>query len=110
MPVFGPSTDVSSINECLNDVVTQDDDGRITYEAPGTVALVDDGDYNVPIQSSVGRIIEPTPEVPKPSRKSDRDEDAVRRQKFVDQSAPQGAAPVPADFPTNTSIMERSIV
>ena len=43
VPFFGPSTDISSINECLNDVVTQDDDGKIS-EALGTVALVDDGD------------------------------------------------------------------
>ena len=71
MPNFGPSTDVSSINECLNDVVTQDDEGRIAYEAPGTVALVDEGEYNAPIPSSIGRIIEPKPEVPKPSRKSE---------------------------------------
>ena len=99
MPNFGPSTDVSSINECLNDVVTQDDEGRIAYEAPGTVALVDEGEYNAPIPSSIGRIIEPKPEVPKPSRKSDRDEDAIRRQTFVDQSAPQGAAPVPGRLP-----------
>ena len=90
---------MSAIDECLYDVVTQDDDGQITYEAPGTVALVDDGEYNAPIPSSIGRIIEPTPEVPKPPRKSDRGEDAIRRQMFVDQSAPQGAASVPGRLP-----------
>ena len=46
---------------------------------------MDDGDYDVPIQSSI--------------RKSDRDEDAIRRQMFVGQSAPQGAAPVPGRLP-----------
>ena len=96
---FGPSTDISSINDCLNDVVTQDDDGKISYEAPGTVALVDDGDYDLLIQSSMGRVVEPAKEGPKPSRKSDRDEDALRRQMFVAQSAPQGAAPVPGRLP-----------
>ena len=90
---FGPSTDISSINDCLNDVVTQDDDGKISYEAPGTVALVDDGDYDVLIQSSMGRVVEPAKEGPKPSRKSDRDEDALRRQMFVAQSAPQKNSP-----------------
>ena len=100
VPVFGPSTDVSAIDGCLYDVVTQDDEGRITYEAPGTVALVDDGEYNAPIPSSIGRIIEPAPEVPKPPRKSDRDEDAIRKQMFVDQSAPQGAASVPGRLPS----------
>ena len=32
VPFFGPSTDISSINGCLNDVVTQDDDGKTSYE------------------------------------------------------------------------------
>ena len=95
---LGKSTDVSA-DECLQDVVTQDDNGQITYEAPGTVALVDDGEYNSPIPSSIGRIIEPAPEVTKPPRKSDRDEDAIRRQMFVDPSAPQGAASVPGRLP-----------
>ena len=100
VPSFGKSTDVSAIDECLHDVVTQDDDGQISYEAPGTVALVDDSEYNSPIPSSIGRIIEPAPEVTEPPRKSDRDEDAVRRQTFVDlPSAPQGAASVPGRFP-----------
>ena len=70
-----------------------------SYEAPGTAALVDDGDYNVPIPSSMGRVVEPAKEVPKPSRKSDRDEDAIHRPMFVDQSAPQGAAPVLGRLP-----------
>eukprot|EP00439_Symbiodinium_sp_Y106_P065646 s125_g10.t1 len=99
VPSFRKSTDVSAIDECLRDVVTQDDNGQITYEAPGTVALVDDGEYDPPIPSSIGRVIEPAPEVKKPPRKSDRDEDAMRRQMFVDQSAPQGAAKVPSQLP-----------
>ena len=91
VPSFGKSTDVSAIDECLQDVVAQDDNGQITYEAPGSVALVDDGEYEPPIPASIGRVIQPKPEV-KPSRKTDRDEDAIRRQMYVDQSAPQGAA------------------
>ena len=47
----------------------------------------------------MGRVVEPAKEVPKPSRKSDRDEDAIHRQMFVDQSAPQGAAPVLGRLP-----------
>ena len=90
---------MSAIDECLQDVVTQDDNGQITYEAPGTVAFVDDGEYDPPIPSSIGRIIEPAPEVKKPPRKSDRDEDAIRRQMFVDPGAPQGAASVPGRLP-----------
>ena len=39
----------------------------------------------------MGRVVEPAKEGAKPSRKSDRDEDALRRQMFVDQSAPQGS-------------------
>ena len=47
VPYFGPSADISAIAECIHDVVTQDDDGRVSYNAPSTVALVDDGDYPV---------------------------------------------------------------
>ena len=98
MPSFGKSTDVSAIDECLQDVVAQDDNGQITYEAPGSVALVDDGEYEPPIPASIGRVIQTKPEV-KPSRKTDRDEDALRRQMYVDQSAPQGAASVMPRLP-----------
>ncbi|CAE7339345.1 kptA, partial [Symbiodinium sp. CCMP2456] len=77
VPQFGANTDVSSIADCVNDVVTQDEDGKVSYDPPGTVALVDDGDY----------------------QKSDRDEDALRRHMFIDESAPQGAATVPERLP-----------
>ena len=65
------------------------------------MALVDDGDYEVPIQSSMGRVVQPAEGENKPKglRKSDRDEDAVRKQMYVDQSAPPGAAPVPGRLP-----------
>eukprot|EP00439_Symbiodinium_sp_Y106_P006622 s12352_g1.t1 len=91
VPSYGKSTDVSAIDECLHDVVAQDDNGQITYEAPGSVALVDDGEYEPPIPASIGRVIQPKKDV-KPSRKTDRDEDALRRQMYVDQSASQEAA------------------
>ena len=93
VPSYGKSTDVSAIDECLHDVVAQDDNGQITYEAPGSVALVDDGEYDPPIPASIGRVIQPKKDV-KPSRKTDRDEDALRRQMYVDQSASQEAASV----------------
>ena len=52
----------SAIAECIHDVVTQDDDGKISYNAPGTVALVDDSACDVPIQSSMGRVVQPAEE------------------------------------------------
>ena len=94
VPDFGPTTTVEGIAECINDVVVQDDDGNVTYQPPSDVDLVDDGDYDVPIQSSMGRVIEdPTPKKAPPTRKSDQDEDILRREMFVDHSAPQGVAP-----------------
>ena len=71
VPQFGPSADISTVAECIHDVATQDDDGKISYNAPGTVALVDDGAYDVPIQSSMGRVVQPAEEKPKAPRKSD---------------------------------------
>ncbi|CAE7465907.1 kptA [Symbiodinium sp. CCMP2592] len=85
--------DVSSIADCVNDVVTQVADGKVSYDLPGTVALVDEGEYENPIPSTMGRVIEPV--APKPTKKFDRDEDALRKLMFVDESAPQAAAAVP---------------
>ena len=94
VPDFGPTTTVEGIAECINDVVVQDDDGNVSYQPQGDVALVDDGDYDVPIQSSMGRVIEdPTPKKSLPTRKSDQEEDLLRREMYVDHSAPQGVAP-----------------
>ncbi|CAE7942322.1 unnamed protein product, partial [Symbiodinium sp. KB8] len=62
VPDFGPTTTVEGIADCVNDVVVQDAEGNVTYQPPSDVDLVDDGDYDVPIQSSMGRVIEdPTP-------------------------------------------------
>ena len=94
VPDFGPTTTVEGIAECINDVVVQDDDGNVSYQPQSDVALVDDGDYDVPIQSSMGRVIEnPTPKKAPPTRKSDQEEDLLRREMYVDHSAPQGVAP-----------------
>ncbi|CAE7518954.1 unnamed protein product [Symbiodinium sp. CCMP2592] len=93
VPRIGATTDVSAVAECVNDIVTQDADGKVSYNTPGTVELVDEGDQVDPIPSSVGRVVEPAP--PKKTKKSDRDEDAMRRLMFIDESAPQGAATVP---------------
>ena len=94
VPDFGPTTTVEGIAECINDVVVQDDDGNVSYQPQGDVALVDDGDYDVPIQSSMGRVIEdPTPKKAPSTRKSDQEEDLLRREMYVDHSAPQGVAP-----------------
>ena len=51
MPDFGPTTTVEGLAECINDVVVQDADGKVTYQPPSDVDLVDAGDYDVPIQS-----------------------------------------------------------
>ena len=60
---------------------------------PSDVDLVDDGDYDIPIQSSMGRVIEDqTPKKAAPTRKSDQEEDILRREMYVDHSAPQGVA------------------
>ncbi|CAE7328947.1 Mettl21e [Symbiodinium sp. CCMP2592] len=93
VPRIGATTDVSAVAECVNDIVTQDADGKVSYNTPGTVELVDEGDQVDPIPSSIGRVVEPAP--PKKTKKSDRDEDAMRRLMFIDESAPQGAATVP---------------
>ncbi|CAE7403505.1 Wrn [Symbiodinium sp. CCMP2592] len=93
VPRIGATTDVSSVAECVNDIVTQDADGKVSYNTPGTVELVDEGDQVDPIPSSIGRVIEPA--APKKTKKSDCDEDAMRRLMFIDESAPQGAATVP---------------
>ncbi|CAE7314988.1 unnamed protein product [Symbiodinium sp. CCMP2592] len=93
VPRIGATTDVSAVAECVNDIVTQDADGKVSYNTPGTVELVDEGDQVDPIPSSIGRVIEPA--APKKTKKSDRDEDAMRRLMFIDESAPQGAATVP---------------
>ena len=93
VPDFGPTTTVEGIAECVNDVVVQDADGNVTYQPPSDVDLVDDGDYDIPIQSSMGRVIEdPTPKKAAPTRKSDQEEDILRREMYVDHSAPQGVA------------------
>ncbi|CAE7778417.1 unnamed protein product [Symbiodinium sp. CCMP2592] len=97
VPRFGATTDVSAVAECVNDIVTQDADGKVSYSVPGTVELVDEGDKVDPIPSSMGRVMEPA--APKKTKKSDRDEDAVRRLMFVDESAPQEAATVPEKLP-----------
>ena len=98
MPSFGKSTDVSAIDECLQDVVAQDDNVQITYEAPGSVALVDDGEYEPPIQ----------PQSAESSSRSRRSSPLARRiamrmpfegKMYVDQSAPQGAASVMPRLP-----------
>ncbi|CAE7643423.1 unnamed protein product [Symbiodinium sp. CCMP2592] len=93
VPRIGATTDVSAVAECVHDIVTQDADGKVSYNTPGTVELVDEGDQVDPIPSSIGRVVEPAP--PKKTKKSDRDEDAMRRLMFIDESAPQGAATVP---------------
>ncbi|CAE7727100.1 NLRC3, partial [Symbiodinium microadriaticum] len=93
VPDFGPTTTVENIADCINDVVVQDAEGNVSYQPPSDVDLVDDGDYDVPIQSSMGRVIEdPTPKKAAPTRKSDQDEDILRREMFVDHSTPQGVA------------------
>ena len=58
VPDFGPTTTVENIADCINDVVVQDAEGNVSYQPPSDVDLVDDGDYDVPIQSSMGRVIE----------------------------------------------------
>ncbi|CAE7831496.1 pntA [Symbiodinium sp. CCMP2592] len=93
VPRIGATTDVSAVAECINDIVTQDADGKVSYNTPGTVELVDEGEQVDPIPSSIGRVIEPA--APKKTKKSDRDEDAMRRLMFIDESAPQGAAAMP---------------
>ena len=106
VPDFGPTTTVEGIAECINDVVVQDDDGNVSYQPQGDVALVDDGDYDVPIQSSMGRVIEdPTPKKAPPTRKSDQEEDLLRREMYVDHSAPQGVAPSSGSPAQNTITM-----
>ncbi|CAE7851892.1 unnamed protein product, partial [Symbiodinium necroappetens] len=95
VPDFGPTTTAESIAECVNDVVVQDADGKVSYQPPSDVDLVDAGDYDVPIQSSTGRVIEdaaPTTAKAAPTKKSDQDEDILRREMYVDYSAPQGVA------------------
>ena len=95
VPDFGPTTTVESIAECVNDVVVQDADGKVSYQPPSDVDLVDAGDYDVPIQSSMGRVVEdvaPPKAEAAPTRMSDQDEDLLRREMYVDHSAPQGAA------------------
>ena len=95
VPDFGPTTTVEGVAECVNDVVVQDADGKVSYQPPSDVDLVDAGDYDVPIQSPMGRMIEeatsPRAKVA-PTRKSDRDEDDLRREMYIDYSAPQGVA------------------
>ncbi|CAE7400470.1 NLRC3 [Symbiodinium sp. CCMP2592] len=97
VPAIGATTDVSKVAECINDIVTQDADGKVSYSVPGTVQLVDEGDKVDPIPSSMGRVMEPA--VHTRTKKSDRDEDAMRRMMFIDESAPQGAATVPEKLP-----------
>ena len=96
VPDFEPTTTVESIAECVNDVVVQDADGKVWYQPPSDVDLVDAGDYDVPIQSSMGRVIEdaapPIASKAAPTRMSDHDEDLLRREMYVDYSAPQGVA------------------
>ena len=95
VPDFGPTTTVESIAECVNDVVAQDADGKVSYQPPNDVDLVDAGDYDVPIQSSMGRVVEdvaPPKAKAAPPRMSDQEEDLLRREMYVDYSAPQGAA------------------
>ena len=95
VPDFGPTTTVESVAECVNDVVVQDADGKVSYQPPSDVDLVDAGDYDVPIQSSMGRVIEdaaPTTAKAAPTKKSDQDKDILRREMCVDYSAPQGVA------------------
>ena len=93
VPAYGPITSIDSLAEHVNDIVVQDADGKVSYQPPSAVELVDDGDYNVPVQSSMGRVIEgglqPKAKVA-PSRKTDHDEDDL--QMYVDSSAPQGVA------------------
>ena len=55
VPAYGPRTSVKSIAQHISDIVAQDVDGKVTYEPPHTVALADEGDYQVPIPSSIGR-------------------------------------------------------
>ncbi|CAE7834042.1 unnamed protein product, partial [Symbiodinium necroappetens] len=95
VPDFGPATTVEGLAECINDVVVQDADGKVSYQPPSDVDLVDAGDYDVPIQSSMDRVIEEatTPRAKvAPTRKTDRDEDDLRREMYIDHSAPQGVA------------------
>ncbi|CAE7856574.1 unnamed protein product [Symbiodinium necroappetens] len=52
VPAYGPRTSVKSIAQHINDIVAQDVDGKVTYEPPHTVALADEGDYQVFIDQS----------------------------------------------------------
>ena len=95
VPRLAANTDVSDIARHANDVVTHDEEGKVSYDPPETVVLVDEGDYENPISSSIGRVVEPAPKLaPRPKRASDMDEDTLRRHMYIDESAPQGAATV----------------
>eukprot|EP00439_Symbiodinium_sp_Y106_P065048 s2186_g10.t1 len=87
VPQFGPSADISTVAECIHDVATQDDDGKISYNAPGTVALVDDGAYDVPIQSSMGR---------EATREGEPDR-TFRAKRVYEEAASSSSAPPPKE-------------
>ncbi|CAE7327897.1 unnamed protein product [Symbiodinium sp. CCMP2456] len=58
VPAYGASASIQSVAEHIKDIVAQEADGDVSYEPPAAVELVDEGEYDNPSPSSVGRIVE----------------------------------------------------